>query len=54
MNGPVRVPENAGLGNAKVTFRFDNWKTVKVASSTYEIPIVDPNAEGERKKSTSK
>jgi hypothetical protein len=41
----VRVPDEAGVGKAKVTFSFDAWKEAKVASSTIEIPIVEPNEE---------
>jgi hypothetical protein len=38
----VRVPENANLGKAKVTFSFDAWKEGQVASSTWEYSIVKP------------
>ena len=38
-HGPVRVPEEAGSGKAKVTFSFDAWKEGKVAPSTVELPI---------------
>jgi hypothetical protein len=39
----VRVPDKTGNGNAKVTLSFPDWKEGKVASSTFEIPIVDPD-----------
>jgi hypothetical protein len=39
----VRVPEEAGLGMAKVTFSFDAWKEGQVAPSTIELPVVRPN-----------
>ena len=39
----MRVPDEAGLGTAKVTFSFDAWKEGKVASSTVEIPVVKPD-----------
>jgi hypothetical protein len=41
----VWVPEEAGLGKAKVTFSFSAWKLGKVASSTIEIPIIEPKEE---------
>jgi hypothetical protein len=40
--GPVRVPEQAGAGKARVTFSFDAWKGVKVAPTTVEIPVEEP------------
>jgi hypothetical protein len=41
----VRVPEEAGLGKAKVTFSFDSWKEGKVAPSSVEIPVAQPKPE---------
>jgi hypothetical protein len=41
----VRVPHEAGLGTAKVTFSFDAWKQGNVAPSVIELPIVDPEPE---------
>jgi len=38
-HGPVRVPNDVGVGKAKVTFSFDTWKEVKVTSTTVEIPV---------------
>jgi RNA polymerase sigma factor (sigma-70 family) len=43
--GPVRVPDDAGVGKAKVTFSFAGLKGVKVASSTVEIAIDGPQDE---------
>jgi hypothetical protein len=43
--GPVRVPEDAGVGKAKVTFAFDAWEGVKVAPTTVEIALDDPPEE---------
>ncbi|HEV3258344.1 MAG TPA: sigma-70 family RNA polymerase sigma factor [Gemmataceae bacterium] len=40
--GPVRVPNEAGVGKAKVTFSFGAWKGAKVAPTTVEIPVVQP------------
>ena len=36
----MRVPDEAGLGKAKVTFSFDGWKGGRVAPSTIELPVV--------------
>jgi len=44
-HGPVRVPDDAGVGKAKVTFSFDAWKGVKVAPTTVEIPVDEPQKE---------
>jgi hypothetical protein len=43
--GPVRVPEEAGLGKAKVTFSFAAWKEGRVAPNTVEIPVAKPQGE---------
>jgi hypothetical protein len=43
--GPVRIPEEAGAGKAKVTFSFDAWKGAKVVPTTVEIPIDEPREE---------
>jgi len=40
--GPVRVPDEAGLGNAKVTFSFEAWREGAVRASTTELPVVNP------------
>jgi hypothetical protein len=39
--GPVRVPQEAGLGKAKVTFPFETWTEGRVRPSTTELPVVD-------------
>jgi hypothetical protein len=41
----VRVPDEAGLGIAKMTMSFDNWQEGKVAPTTVEIPVVQMKAE---------
>jgi hypothetical protein len=38
--GPILVPEEAGLGNAKVTLSFDGWKEGNVMPATMELPVV--------------
>ena len=40
--GHVQVPADAGAGKAKLTFSFDEWKGVKAASTTVEIPVEEP------------
>ena len=37
----VRVPDDVGTGNAKLTISFADWKNAKVASSTIEVTVVD-------------
>jgi hypothetical protein len=37
----VRVPAEAGLGNAKVTLSFPAWKEGNVAAARLELPVVD-------------
>ncbi len=46
----MRVPDEAGLGNAKVTFSFAAWKEGTVSPSTVEIPVVGPEAKKAGKK----
>ena len=41
-HNPVRVPEEAGIGKAKVTISFPDWKGAKVAAMTVEVPVKDP------------
>jgi hypothetical protein len=41
-HGPVRVPDEASNGNAKVTLSFPEWKEGKVAPASFEIPIIEP------------
>jgi hypothetical protein len=38
----VRVPEEAGNGKARVTFSFAAWKEGKVAPTTIDLPITEP------------
>jgi hypothetical protein len=38
----VRVPDEAGLGTARVTYSFSAWKEGRVTSSTIELPVVPP------------
>jgi hypothetical protein len=38
-HGPVRVPEEAALGPAKVTYSFDDWLEGRVEPSTIELPV---------------
>lgn len=37
---PVRVPDAAGDGLAKVTISFPSWTAAHVASSTVELPVI--------------
>jgi hypothetical protein len=39
----VRVPDDAGIGVAKVTFSFDAWKEFKVKASTIELRVKKPD-----------
>ena len=45
MHTPVRVPDEAGYGQAKVKFSFDAWKEGKVEASTIELPVVKQQPE---------
>jgi hypothetical protein len=38
---PLRVPEEVGLGKAKVTISFPDWRGAKVAATTLEVPVKD-------------
>jgi len=40
-HGPVRVPEEAGNGKAKVTLSFPDWKEGKVIPASFELPILE-------------
>ncbi len=42
LHDSVRVPEEAGLGVAKVHLSFDAWKAGHVAPATLEVPLVEP------------
>jgi hypothetical protein len=37
----VRVPDEAGSGNAKITVRMMDWKNQEVQPATVEVPIED-------------
>jgi hypothetical protein len=50
----VRVPGEAGLGKAKVTFSFAGWKDGKVAPTTVEIPVKEPESEKTEEKQPEK
>jgi hypothetical protein len=39
--GPVRVPDEAGQGKARVTLSFADWKEAKVASVRLEVPVMN-------------
>jgi hypothetical protein len=39
--GPVRVPEEAGKGKAKVTVSLPKGTDIKIAPATFEIPLAD-------------
>jgi hypothetical protein len=41
----VRVPDEAGLGMAKVTCSFNAWPLGKVMPTTVEIPVINPPAD---------
>jgi hypothetical protein len=38
----VRVPDEAGDGRARVTFSFEAWKDGRVAPTTIDVPITEP------------
>jgi hypothetical protein len=40
-HNPVRVPEEVGVGKAKVTISFPDWKGAKVAAMSLEVPVKD-------------
>jgi hypothetical protein len=39
----VRVPAEAGTGMARITLSFPDWNGARVAPTTEEVPIVEPN-----------
>jgi hypothetical protein len=45
----VRVPEEAGLGLAKMTMSFADWKEGRVAPATVEIRVVDGDSKNSSK-----
>ncbi len=42
----MRVPDEASTGKAKVTLSFPDWKEGNVAPAQFEVPIIEPEAEG--------
>jgi hypothetical protein len=44
-HSPVRVPDEAVVGKAKITVSFDAWKEGHVAPGTFELPVVKPSAD---------
>jgi hypothetical protein len=44
----VRVPKEAGKGNAKVALSFDAWKEGRVAPATFEVPVVEEEKKAEK------
>ena len=42
MHGPVRVPQAAGVGPAKVTVSFEAWKDGHIAASERQLSVVAP------------
>ena len=37
--GPVRAPDEAGSGSARVTASFPSWKEARVAPATYPLSL---------------
>ncbi len=52
MAGPVRVPEQAGLGKAKITLSFRDGNEGKAAPATFAIPIVEAQPKHKLEKRT--
>jgi hypothetical protein len=50
----VWVPAEASLGKVKVTFSFGAWKEGRVAPSTWEYNVVEPEAKADDKKTAAK
>jgi hypothetical protein len=46
-HGPVRVPDDAGTGKAKLTFSFDAWQGAGVRRSQTELPITEADAQSQ-------
>jgi hypothetical protein len=46
----VRVPEEAGVGKARVRLSFPDWKEGHVAPATFEVPVVDRGSKAEARK----
>ena len=45
----MRAPLEAGLGKAKVTVSFPDWKDGKVAPVTFDLLIVEAAPKAEKK-----
>jgi hypothetical protein len=46
----VRVPEEVGRGDVRITLSFPNWKEGRVAPATFRIlAYEEPAAEGKQK-----
>jgi hypothetical protein len=43
--GTVRVPNDIGVGKAKVHLSFPDWKEFDVAPTTREVPVTEPGPE---------
>jgi hypothetical protein len=41
-SGPVRVPDGAGPGTARVTVSFPDWPQSDVPPATLNVPVVGP------------
>jgi hypothetical protein len=41
----VRVPDEAGLGLAKMTMTFGEWKEGRVVPATTDVSVVEPKVE---------
>jgi hypothetical protein len=39
MRGPCRVPLSSGIGTAKITLSYPDWKEGRVTPVTIEVPI---------------
>jgi hypothetical protein len=39
----VRVPEEVGVGKAKVRLSFPDWKEGQVAPAVFEVAVVEPS-----------
>jgi hypothetical protein len=46
----LQVPDGVGSGKAKVRLSFDGWRAGRVAASTVELPVREPEAGGAGRK----
>ena len=46
--GPVRVPDEAGNGKARLTISFPSWNAARVAPATYQLRLVGGDANRDR------